>query len=195
MHQVQSHSTRWLRGLVALLFIGFCAACHRDAQSDTQKSSSVAVPTQPSAPVAVAAVPTTPLSTAAPSLCVGKYQGQYTVSPIKSDLTRKDGAPEKWETDDGHALAGNGELNLDVNTENVISGKAQGALGELTLRGACDGSTMRVQLDPRADALGQIQNAYLVADVTNAQASGTIAAATGDALIRRAGTVNLRKVP
>ena len=194
MNQVQSHSTRWPRGLVTLLFLGFCAACHRDAQSDTRQSSTAAVPAQPSASVAVAAVPTAPLSTAS-APCAGKYQGQYTVSTIKSGLTRKDGAPAKWETDDGRTLAGNGELNLDVDTENVISGKAQGALGELTLRGACDGSTMRVQLDPTADAIGQIQNAYLVANVTNAQASGTIAAATGDALIRRAGTVNLRKVP
>jgi hypothetical protein len=129
------------------------------------------------------------------SSCAGTYQGEYTVSSVKPALSKKEGAPEQWANDDGKLLAGKGTLTLQVDSANVVSGSAEGALGPQTLRGACDENTLRVQLDSPADEPDKIQNAYLVADVSGANAAGTLNAATGDSLIRRAGPVTLRRTP
>jgi hypothetical protein len=178
--------------LFGLLSICFCPTCHRAPPGENNQPSASQAAATASAPAAAAPVPSAPESQLRSS-CAGKYQGQYTVAPVKSNLTRKEGAPEKWESDDGQALAGNGELTLEVDPQNIITGSAKGALGQQTLRGSCDANTLRARFDATGDSTDQIQNAFLVADLTGDQASGSLSAATGNSLIRRTGTVTLRR--
>ncbi len=178
--------------LLVLFFAGFCPTCNR-VKPDELKPPKAPAETAASSTVVVAA-PMPSLPEPQPrSACAGKYQGQYAVTGVKSDLTRKDGAPERWGSDDGQTLAGSGELTLVVDPQNIITGSAKGALGQQTLRGSCDENTLRAQLDTLGDSDEQIQNAVLVAGLTGDQASGTLAAGTGNSLIRRTGTVTLRK--
>jgi len=176
---------------LGLLAFCFCPACKQAPSTDT------ATPQVTARPSVTAQASSAPQSAAAPqsgSACAGKYQGEYAVSNVKSALSRKEGAPEQWETDDGKTLAGKGTLTLQVDSNNVVSGNAEGALGQQTLRGYCDQTTLRVQLDSAGDELSKIQNAYLVADLSGSQAAGTLVAATGDSLLRRAGSVTVRRV-
>jgi hypothetical protein len=178
---------------VGLLILCFCPACKQAASTDTattQVTASSSVSAQASAAASSSPVPTAQTG----STCAGKYQGEYAVSHVKPALSRKQGAPEQWEKDDGTTLAGKGTLTLQVDSNNVVSGSAEGALGQQTLRGFCDETALRVQLDSAGDELGKIQNAYFVADMSGNQAAGTLAAATGDSLLRRAGPVTVRRV-
>ena len=177
---------------LGLLLFCFCPACKQAASTDTATPQVTASPSV-TAPASASALP----SASAPqsgSACAGKYQGEYAVSNVKSALSHKEGAPEQWETDDGKTLAGKGTLTLQVDSNNVVSGNAEGALGQQTLRGYCDETTLRVQLDSAGNDLSKIQNAYLVADLSGSQAAGTVVAATGDSLLRRAGSVTVRRV-
>lgn len=179
--------------VLGLLAFCFCPACKQASSTDTpapQAAANPSVSTQASAAaLPVASAPQTG------SACAGKYQGEYAVSNVKSALSRKEGAPEQWETDDGKTLAGKGTLTMQVDSTNVVSGNAEGALGQQTLRGYCDESTLRVQLDPAGDEPGTIRNAYFLADLLGNQAVGTLVAATGDSLLRRAGSITLRRAP
>jgi|GEM_PF-3260434 len=182
----------WL-GVTALALVCFCPTCKQSATSDAP------APGASAAPPASAVVPAPAAQSDAPpqpgSACAGKYQGEYRVTAIQSDLSKKQGAPEQWEKDDGKALAGKGALTLLVGPDNVVSGTADGALGQQTLRGACDENTLRVQLDAASAESTTIKNAYLIAELSGSEASGTLTAATGDSLIRRAGPVTLRRAP
>ena len=188
MNQTRTARFKRAAAFLGLLSICFCPTCNRAKPSENNSSAAAST----SASVIATPVPSAPESQPR-STCAGKYQGQYAVAGVKSDLTRKEGAPEKWESDDGHALAGNGELTLEVDPQNNITGSAKGALGQQTLRGSCDANTLRARLDATSDSTEQIQNAYLVADLAGDQASGTLSAATGNSLIRRTGTVTLRR--
>ena len=189
--------TTFSRILVAAKSLGlfafcFCPTCKQAASTDTATPLATASP-----PVTAQASASAPQAASAPqsgSACAGKYQGEYAVSNVKSALSHKEGAPEQWEADDGKTLAGKGTLTLQVDANNVVSGKAEGALGQQTLRGYCDETTLRAQLDSAGDEPSKIQNAYLVADLSSGQAAGTLVAATGDSLLRRAGSVTVRRV-
>jgi hypothetical protein len=186
-------------GRVSLALLCLCPTCKQAAPSDTlaQPSASPAAASAASDPSVASGAPDAKPAAAsrATSSCAGKYQGEYTVASIKTELTKKEGAPEQWKKDDGKTLAGKGTLALQVDSADVVSGSAEGALGQQTLRGACDENTLRVQLDSTVDDPSKIRNAYLVAGVSGSEASGTLTAATGDSLIRRAGSVTLHRVP
>src|SRR5664280_2633756 len=126
-----------------MLFLGVvCVTCQRVNPSPTKtESSAVAV----AATVAPPAASETVQKPAAG--CAGPYQGTYTVSPIKPGISRKEGAPAPWESDDGHALSGPGQVALVVDAQNAITGSAQGALGKQILRGSCEDNTLRIHLD------------------------------------------------
>jgi hypothetical protein len=74
-----------------------------------------------------------------------------------------------------------------------VTGSAKGALGQQTLRGSCVENTLRVQLVAMGAESNSIQNAFILADLSGDQATGTLTAATGDGLVRRSGAVTLRK--
>ncbi len=182
-----------LRNLCWLLFFGvFFGACQK---SDPAATKDVA----PAASVAsAAAVPAPSIQEAAPkaaSGCAGRYTGTYTVSATKAAISQKEGAPGQWEKDDGKALSGQGEIALEVAADNLISGTAKGPLGEQTLRGSCDETTLRVELDTASADATSIKNAVLLAELSGTTVSGTLSAATGDSLVRRSGTVSLSKSP
>ncbi len=177
-----------------VVFLGvFCVTCQKTAPPSTNQSNSAAVASVAAPPVASAASAAQQPTQANVSACAGKYQGTYSVATTKSALARKEGAPAQWESDDGHALSGQGELALVVDNQNVVSGTAKGALGQQTLRGSCDDKTLRVQLDTAGTESNLIQNAFIVADLSGDQVTGTLTAATGDSLVRRSGAVSLRK--
>jgi hypothetical protein len=183
---------------VLAAFLGvFCVTCQKSAPASTnhdnpanqQNTAAVAAVVAPPAAQSAAQQPT-----AIPaSACAGQYKGTYTVATTRPAISRKEGAPAQWESDDGHALSGPGELALAVDNQNVVSGTAKGALGQQTLRGSCDDQTLRVQLDSVGTEPNLIQNAFILADLSGDQATGTLTAATGDSLVRRSGAVNLRK--
>jgi hypothetical protein len=173
-----------------VVFLGvFCVTCQKIAPASTNQDNSAAVASAAPPPAAAPA----PQQLANASACAGKYQGTYTVATVKPGLLRKEGAPAQWESDDGRALSGQGELALEVDNQNAVSGTAKGALGQQTLRGSCDDKTLRVQLDAAGTESNLIQNAFILADLSGDQATGTLTAATGDSLVRRSGAVNLRK--
>jgi hypothetical protein len=193
MKSMNHRSTYGLKHTVGLLLLVLCPTCKQAPSSDTN-AEGAAAPTpsaqsaqNPSAQVKSAVAPQPG------SECAGKYQGEYTVAAVKSELSSKDGAPSQWEKDDGKALAGKGTIQLQVDANNSVSGMASGALGEQTLRGSCDDKTLRVRLDSTNEELAKVQNAYLLAEISGADIKGTLAAATGDSLIRRAGAVTLQR--
>ena len=185
--------TTFSRIQVGLLVLCFCPACKQAPSTDTATTHVSASPSV-TAQASAAAPSSSALAAQTGSACAGKYQGEYAVSNVKPAISRKEGAPEQWEKDDGAALAGKGTLTLQVDFNNVVSGSAEGALGAQTLRGFCDDTTLRVQLGSAGDEVGKIQNAYFVADISGNQAAGTLAAATGDSLLRRSGPVTVRRV-
>ncbi len=171
------------RVLAFCVLFGFCVTCQKGHPDSTQQDKPV--------PVAVAAP--APKPPAPVSGCAGQYKGTYTVAATKASLSRKDGAPAQWDTDDGHALGGQGDLVLNVDAQNLVSGSAKGALGQQALRGRCDENTLRIQLDATGGDPTLIQNGVIVAELSGDQATGTLAAATGDSLVRRSGAVSLHK--
>jgi hypothetical protein len=181
-----SHNLGWL------LFLGvFCGACQKSDPGAT--SQGIPAPSVASA----AAVPAPSNQEAAKTTasgCAGRYTGTYAVSPTKAAITQKEGAPAQWEKDDGKGLAGQGEITLEVAADNLISGTVKGPLGEQTLRGSCDETTLRAELDTASGDPTSIKNGVLLAELNGDIANGTLAAATGDSLVRRSGTVSLRKV-
>ena len=192
-YRITKVNIAWQLGGAPLIFVFcvFCVTCQRSHPSPSDSESS-AVAVSGIASVAVQTAPQPPTQKPA-SGCAGRYQGTYSVAATKSGISHRDGAPPEWESDDGHALSGPGELALKVDNQNLVSGSAKGALGQQTARGSCDDSTLRVQLDAMSAEPGLIQNAFILADVSGDQATGTLTAASGDSLVRRSGTVNLRK--
>lgn len=185
-------------GPCGVAFLGvFCVTCQKGAPASTNHDN----PANQQNPAAVAPVVSPPAAASAAqqpadkptSACAGQYKGTYTVTTTKPAISRKEGAPAQWESDDGHALSGPGELALVVDNQDIVSGTAKGALGQQTLRGSCDGQTLRVQLDSVGTEPTLVQNAFILADLSGDQATGTLTAATGDSLVRRSGAVNLRK--
>jgi len=175
----------------ALLFGVFCVTCQK--ADPNAKAEGTPAASAPSA--VVAPVPAIPEAAAKPgSACAGQYQGTYTVAPTKADITQKEGAPAAWDKDDGKALSGPGEIALKVDADNVVSGTAKGALGQQTLRGSCDENTLRIQLDSANSESNSVQNAIIVAQFSGAEATGNLMAATGDSLVRRSGSVSLKKL-
>jgi len=193
-----SHRRNFSVRPILAAFLGvFCVTCQKSAPTSTNHDNA-ANQENTAAVVAVVAAPAAPSAAQHPaeppaSACAGQYKGTYTVATTKPAMSRKEGAPAQWESDDGHALSGQGELALVVDNQNVVSGTAKGALGQQTLRGSCDDKTLRVQLDSVGTESNLIQNAFILADLSGDQATGTLTAATGDSLVRRSGAVNLRK--
>ena len=173
-------------GWMAFLSV-FCVTCQGRHQNSTNQDPPPVPSVQLQAPQPAPAV------AEQKSACAGQYKGTYTVATTKPGISQKEGAPGQWEKDDGHALAGPGELSLEVDAHNLVSGSAKGALGQQTLRGSCDDNTLRIVLDATGNEPTLIQNAIIVAELSGDQATGTLSAATGDSLVRRSGAVNLRK--
>jgi hypothetical protein len=190
MKSINPSSSHRLSGLLGTLLLFLCPTCKQAPSNDTN-AIATAAPPAPVAPSSAQPQPAVAAQTG--SACAGKYQGDYTVAAAKSDLSTKDGAPAQWDKDDGKLFAGKGTIQLQVDASNSVSGTANGALGEQTLRGWCDDKTLRVRFDSGTDELAKVQNGYLLAEISAAETKGTLAAATGDGLIRRAGTVNLQR--
>lgn len=187
-----ANAARLLRS-VSIIFVSFvfCVTCQRGHSGSKSNDNSSAAA---SAIASIAVQPARQQPAQKPtSGCAGHYQGTYNVAATRPGISHKDGAPAEWESDDGRALSGPGELVLNVDAQNLVSGSAKGALGQQTARGSCDDNTLRVQLDATGTEPGLIQNAFIVAELSSDQVSGTLTAATGDGLVRRTGAVNLRK--
>jgi hypothetical protein len=110
-----------------------------------------------------------------------------------STTTKKDGAPQAWEKDDGKRFSGEGQLTLNLSPEGDAIGELSGALGKLALRGKMEGEDLRASIVPSGSDITQIQNGYLTLRRVGDGYQGQLVAASGDALLLREGNVTLSK--
>lgn len=71
---------------------------------------------------------------------------------VRGDISIPRGVPYKWwGGDDGVAAAGKGKVLLEISREGAVVGSAEGALGQLVVRGAIEDGTLRAGLFPKPD--------------------------------------------
>ncbi len=145
----------------------------------------------PSAAPVVAAAPSAVPAKGNP--LAGKWKGNYDVASVKPSLATKDGAPRDWEADDGSALSGKGELELEVDADGKVVGTLGGPLGKHRVIGRVDGDSVRATLLAEDQSTKTIQNGALVLTRDGQALNGSLQAATGDGHLRRAGTISLKQ--
>ncbi len=68
---------------------------------------------------------------------------------VRGDISIPRGVPYKWwDGDDGVAATGMGKVLLEISREGAVTGSAEGALGQLVVRGAIEDGTLRAGLFP-----------------------------------------------
>jgi len=124
----------------------------------------------------------------------GEWSGPFTAKPFRVEMSAKEGAIKEWEEDDGTAFAGEGQLQLSVDANGNVSGKASGPLGYLLASGEVDGETLRVGLrSERPASADQIGTGTLIVDRKGDQLEGTLRASTGDSRKLRIASLTLSK--
>jgi hypothetical protein len=185
MFEMIKNHGRWLAAAALTCALGGCGK---------------AAPTEEAKPAACATPSAAPLANHAPSAAEkptsgGRYEGTFEVKRHAPGLSTKQGAPAAWEKDDGKLLAGTGQLRLEIAADGTVTGTANGALGELSLRGRLEQETLRATLHNSASDPTLIQNGVLMATLSGKSLTGTLRAATGDGLLQREATVTLSKSP
>jgi hypothetical protein len=137
-----------------------------------------------SAASSVAAAPSNPLS--------GPWRGAF--ESKKASVTLDPGVKEKtWSSDDGKAHAGKGEIDLHVGADGVVKGKLRGALGNATVAGTAEGETLTMTFTPTDTDSDEWMSGVIVLQLKDAKLSGDLKAASGDASIVRAATLELTR--
>lgn len=166
------------------------SACNQNKAEKASLASTAQAESATSAQVQAAglAVPAVSAAVAAQS---SRFTGTLTAQAKKSTTTKKEGAPQGWEKDDGKAFSGEGKITLNVAADGTVQGTLTGALGDRTLRGVLSGDDLRAALVPAGSDVTQIQNGTLTLKREGSGFKGTLTAATGDALILREASVQL----
>lgn len=121
----------------------------------------------------------------------GTWSGAYQVALHRVELPA--GGVREWKTDDGGVASGPGTIQIDVDAEGSASGKAEGALGTLQVRGLADDEGLRLELLPASKPEPGAFRGVLVATREDDKLRGTLRASTGDSLVVRAAEIELHR--
>lgn len=154
------------------------------ANASSTGAVAVTIAASVSAAGSVAAVPSNPLS--------GPWRGAF--ESKKAAVTLDPGVKEQaWSADDGKAHAGKGEIDLHVGADGVVKGKLRGALGNATVAGTAEGETLTMTFAPTDGDSNEWVSGVIVLQLKDAKLSGDLKAASGDATIVRAATLELTR--
>lgn len=122
----------------------------------------------------------------------GAWKGEYeaTKGSVELDPKVKD---KTWKDDDGKKAAGKGTVSLTVLPDGGIEGKAQGALGNLSLAGQVDGEMIRATVLPDEPTHPLAMTGVLVGKIEGDVIRGRIRVAGPDATIVREAPIDLRR--
>lgn len=98
-------------------------------------------------------------ASAKPPWYSGHWSGTY--ASVKQYMDPMVGPEIKWQEDEGGTAHGFGKLSLDIDKDQHVTGKASGPLGDMTVRGTLDGTTLRVRLLPVAERVGAFRGTLI----------------------------------
>lgn len=188
---------RWGALLFAALGSPACAGGSEDtspsSHSGRTTSSTGAGSPGSSAPVSSAASSTS-APEAPPIPHAGAWSGSFEAkkAPVTLDPGVKDRA---WSADDGKAASGPGTLSLQIGREGAVTGELAGALGAGTITGWVDGDRMTATFAPKSADSEPSMAGTLVLDAKDGAWTGSLRASSGDAVLVRAATVELKRQP
>lgn len=128
----------------------------------------------------------------APNAMAGAWAGDFDAQKGNIELDPKI-ADEAWKKDDGKKAAGKGSLSLTITPEGEISGKSQGALGNLTLTGQVDGDMVRATILPDEPTHPLAMTGVLVGKLEGDLLKGRIRVAGPDATLVREAPIELKR--
>ena len=155
-------------------------------------SASNASPSATSLASAASAAPTA--SAAAKHPLGGAWKGKVEVS--KAEVGVPEGVPYAvWKDEKGDVAAGDVEIALTVLDNGAVKGKAEGALGELTIMGAVIDQALTASLQPTDPNREGAMTGTLIAEVSGDAIAGDLRAASADGTVVRGGKVSLKRAP
>lgn len=119
----------------------------------------------------------------------GRWSGTYEAALERVVLPV--GGIRAWKEDDGAAGAGKGTLSVEVSADGSARGEATGPLGAQTLRGIADEHGLRLTLAPKEPDVRGFSGT-LVAAKSADRVTGQLRASSGDSLVVRKASVELR---
>jgi len=182
---------------IALLLVLSIAACSKLPKSTGVSAADPAAPGNTAPALSATAMGSNlPTAAAAPEpgrTATGLYEGRFMAQLRKSTTTTKQGAPSGWEKDDNKKFTGESTLSLSVAPDGTVQGTLKGALGEQTLRGKLQGDELRAAIVPTGSDSSLIQNGFVALKREGDSFKGNLSCASGDALILREASVELKK--
>ena len=150
---------------------------------------------QESAPAPSAAAPVASASAAAkPRGPEGKWQGHYQSERYALELTNKKAEEKAWSEDDGKTKQGKGTLRLVITESGAVSGELSGPLGDLRLSGELVNNRLTARLTSENQQPEELSG-VLTANVEEDVIRGTLQASSGDSLLIRQASVELKRAP
>lgn len=189
-------SNRWPRALLcAFLGAGACSEGEGGATgSSAPLPSGTAHGSGPGSPgsghtASASAAPAQPAIVHA-----GAWQGSFEAkrAPVTLDPGVKDRA---WSGDDGKVAAGPGKISLVVAADGALSGELEGALGAAALTGWVEGDRLTASFGPTSEQADPAMAGTLVLEAKDGVFSGVLRASSGDAVLVRSASVELKRRP
>jgi hypothetical protein len=133
---------------------------------------------------------------AVPEWARGVWTGSGAAQVTTLQLPGNQGVQLAWLKDKGTAHVGDVRLRVEITASGDISGKLDGALGELDARGVWHEGTLDVQLLPAADGPQMFHGtATLELDSAQKTGRGSLRATTGDGQTLRSANLEVSKGP
>lgn len=131
-----------------------------------------------------------------PEWAPGVWSGAGTAEVTSLQLPGNQGVQLAWLKDKGTAHVGELKVRLEIAPSGDISGKLDGALGELQARGVWHEATFDVQLLPETDG-PQMFHGTVTLELDSAQKTGraSLRATSGDGQTLRSANLEVSKAP
>jgi len=122
----------------------------------------------------------------------GTWEGRYDAK--KGTVGVPPGVKDKtWVTDDGKSVIGPGTISITVTSAGEVTGKGKGALGDSTLTGKAEGTTVRTSLLPDDPTTPQAMTGVMVAMLKDGVLRGEIRVAGPNATVVRESPIELKR--
>jgi len=122
----------------------------------------------------------------------GTWEGRYDAK--KGTVGVPPGVKDKtWVTDDGKSVIGPGTISITVTSAGEVTGKGKGALGDSTLTGKAEGTTVRTSLLPDDPTTPQAMTGAMVAMLKDGVLRGEIRVAGPNATVVRESPIELKR--
>jgi hypothetical protein len=122
----------------------------------------------------------------------GRYAGSFEAAKAEVPLDEGVSYPT-WTDEDGKAVSGTGKLELTVDDAGAVTGKANGALGALTIAGRVEGDVLSATLRPEDPNAADAMTGTLVGRLDPAGMKGQLRASSRDGNVARKATATLKK--